>query len=479
MVITVEGYGGKRNRSALVASVVAAMSAMKYGEKTLAINLVDSYADSLERLMLNSGSSRTESKGSNVSEDGIDQLLREAEVKKLLKTDFDKYVTPVLNIDNRLDVATLTKNDLFTQQLPSKQEALMSLLQQAKEIYENIILYLEPTAIDLDNAFTLIDSLVDTRIVCVRQGCPKKYDVTATGKLVYLVTDYDEKSRYGINQMSKNYIGSFNLSIGAKKEIKACKRLAYNTQANDACISGTVLKFVRMNREPVAFDVNSGWVKNAIELCNFCFDKRDVVTSVDWEQAEFLDDFAPKKLIAIADAPLEVPVERTSVDFNKIPEEEVESKPSHKQLRKKMREEKEELRRKEEERRKKEAEEELNRKRELERIEAERKAREDAERLERELAEAMARKREEEERLEREEEERKKREEEERLRREEEERRRREEEERLRREAEEAKRKAEEEKKRQAEEEILRLRQELAEAQQRAAEATLALEQTD
>lgn len=459
MIVTVEGYQGKKNRSAFVASALAAMSAMKYGEKTLAINLIDNNTDSIERLMLNDTptSELKNDTEASLSEDGIDQLLREADVKKLLKSDFDKSVRAALTLENRLDIAVITRNDLFTAQLGEKAEALNSVLQQAKNYYDNIVILMKSTkgaGTDssepyVSNAYEYIKNLVDARIVCVRQGCKHKYNLEGK-KLIWLVTDYDDESKFSINNTSKEFIGTINTYINTGKS--CCMKLPYCTQANDACISGTVLKFVRNNRNAVGVDVNYGWVKAMDALFASAFGKKDVEVAVDWENAAFLDGLQPKKLFHnIEEVPMEAPVERAVVDFDESVEPE---KPSRKEIRAKINAEKEKKRQMEEEARRIEAEEERKRQKELARQEAERKAKEDEERLQRELEAALERKRLEEEA--------------ERRRQEEEERRRQEEKERKRREA--------AERKRQAEEEIQRLQEQIAIAQQNAAEAAIAAE---
>ena len=51
MVITVEGYNGSSNKAPFVAASLSSMISMAAGHKTLAVNLIDSSDDNIERLI--------------------------------------------------------------------------------------------------------------------------------------------------------------------------------------------------------------------------------------------------------------------------------------------------------------------------------------------------------------------------------------------------------------------------------------------
>ena len=90
MIVTFQGYNGKKNGVVSTITAVAAMAAMTKSAKTLVLQLIDKDIDTVEAMMVNLNS-RTTFKTDELefSDDGIDALLRTVDASKLMKADFE------------------------------------------------------------------------------------------------------------------------------------------------------------------------------------------------------------------------------------------------------------------------------------------------------------------------------------------------------------------------------------------------------
>ena len=294
MVITIEGYNQKKNNSPFVAAALSSMLSMAAGRKVLAINLIDQDMWNIERIVMGLGTNDD----IGFSDEGIDQLLREADTRKLMKGQFDTYTKPVLKLENRFDIATTTKNQLFTITLEDKKVALQRVIENAQDVYDDIVILLPSNhddicdlvkemsteTLDKDRNKTVIKPLVDTSIVCIRQGFNKKYDAKGNN-VIYLITDFEDESMYSFNMVSKEY-----LSQGLFRQSKAkCMKLARSVQANDAALSGTLGKWVKLNRELNKDDINYCWTEDMLNLVARVTGEKLQSISYDWESAEYLE----------------------------------------------------------------------------------------------------------------------------------------------------------------------------------------------
>lgn len=285
MIVTIEGYNSKKNKSVRLASELAAFSAIKNGDKTLVINLINPDIDTAERMLAGVGMEerlQTEYQN-NISDDGIDSLLRQAETKMLNEEDFDKYVLPMFHIKNRLDVATVTKNKSFTDLLKSEARflALKRVILSAKDIYENIILLLDSKEDEVANMIKSLDE-VDKNIVCLKQGFTKHEEVTGKD-IIYVVTDYNSKSKFNLKMIEREFISK---SILGKKSEPLLK-ISENIYAEDAAHSGTIIQFVGRNKEANPEDINYEWISDELALMNLVFNnKRAEIKEQEFEKQD-------------------------------------------------------------------------------------------------------------------------------------------------------------------------------------------------
>lgn len=301
MIITVEGYNGKKNRATMTTAMLASMMAMKKGLKTLVLQLIDPNIDTVEGMLNGTGREKDVLRGQDsMSDEGIDALLREAEVQKLMKSDFDQYCTSILTAENLFDVASITKNGNFTSFLEARSATLQQCVENAMDVYECIIILL-PTGMPhiskmvKDMQITVQDengepkkkSLVDKSIYCMRQGFMQKCEVSGDD-IIYLLTDYDETSRFLGNDMAKFFCPK--QSVFAKKSTRTERmyKVTRNVAANDASLSGTLARFVRENRQLDPEDSNFVWINDMTKLVGALTGEKEVATDDRWESLELL-----------------------------------------------------------------------------------------------------------------------------------------------------------------------------------------------
>lgn len=309
MVITVEGYN-YLNGATYVASTLGAFSAMSAGENTLIVDLIDRDFDTPERLLYNvtEDDGLISAREARLADEGIDQLLRIADTQKLMRGDFNQYILPVLQIENRLDIATITKTDNFTKSLaePIRLDALTRLLESAKEIYSNIVLLLPTRNQSLSNKIrnltyevknpedNTVKSVpcVDASVFCIKQGTRKDHEpeVQNVNKVMYLVTDYDAGSIFNLTDIANTFVGrAINLKNAMSNKKTFCFKVEENTGAKDAIISGNLAKFVARNRLLKDGADNYTWVKDWIATLNTLTNGHSEEDATDWEAAEFVE----------------------------------------------------------------------------------------------------------------------------------------------------------------------------------------------
>lgn len=282
MIILVQGYNQKKNKSVRTAAEIAGFLAVKKGEKTLVIDLINPDLDTPERMLYNIGGETTiESEFDlNVAEDGIDSLMRQAEVAMLSKDDFDNYATPLSRTENRLDVATITKNSNFAQQLRARVDTLKIVIKSAERVYDNVVIVLETSANKTNESIK--EALSDMKVknvYCLKQGFPKSKEIN-DNDVVFVVTDYDAASKYSFNYMKNQFLPK--IALDNKKKIAICK-VTRNTAVSDAALGGTLLNFIHRNKELLEEDENYEWIADEVNLLKLVTNSKDIPKEYPWE----------------------------------------------------------------------------------------------------------------------------------------------------------------------------------------------------
>lgn len=279
MIVTFQGYNGKKNGAVSTVTAVAAMTAMTRSAKTLVVQLIDKDIDTVEAMMVNLNS-RTTFKTDELefSDDGIDALLRTVDASKLMKADFDSMCTPVLRMENMLDIATVTKSNNFSSMIEMKTEQISNLINNAKDVYENIFI-LCPS--NNSEAVKVVNELpsINKSVYCLTQGHTNKAPVYGKD-ILYVVTDFETSSYFSLKSVKNMF------EKGNKKQ--RVMKISHNTEFRDATNAGRVLSFVLKNRDLPPEDVNFMWSEDVKNIVAYLmdFNYRDYEVSSDWEKSE-------------------------------------------------------------------------------------------------------------------------------------------------------------------------------------------------
>ena len=311
MIITVQGYKGKKNNATQLTASLAAMMAMKFNTKNLVIELIGRNIETVESMLIGVGLNEQIGKPVYVDQ-GIDSLLREANVGKLVKSDFDQYCLPVITNENALDICTVTSDtdsERFFRNLNDKVDVIKRIIESAENIYDNIFILLpsERTMHDFRNKIKAIEGpdiktirkkdkrtgkeiveevrlpLVDMSIVCLHQAHMKEDHVEGR-KVIYCVTKFDENSWFTLQNMAQNFGFSRNPLEKSPEKFKFCK-ISNCTKCNDAGLRGRLATFVHENRELNIEDVNYLWTYDILNLISILTGDKvwTFTTDASWE----------------------------------------------------------------------------------------------------------------------------------------------------------------------------------------------------
>ncbi len=265
MVVTVQGYNKKNNKSKLLVASLASASALMLGDKTLVIQLIDNDMENVENILHHSTTSfYGDEEQSIFADDGIDSILRNVSTAKLSKGDFTTMSTPILSAENRLDVCGITKNTIFTHTIleDRKMEQVKTLIDNAKEVYQNIIILLPACKPEIVKAYNELEQ-IDKSIYCVRQGYTQKDEVYGKNP-IYVITEFEKESVFSVKFSQDVY------SEKGKKPVKVHK-VSRNLYVADAALKGNLITFVRKNLDLLPTDVNYNWKTDIYNLAKVVF----------------------------------------------------------------------------------------------------------------------------------------------------------------------------------------------------------------
>lgn len=277
MVVSVQGYNGKKSKATQTACCIAGMLALAKGQKTLLLQLTKKDINNVENTFLGTNSVSA-FKDLSLANTCIDSLLRSVGSTRMSVDDFDQNVTPLIrNVKNLLDITENTNDVNFDLTLLDREDDFVNIVESAKNIYENIILL----AMENDcETLEMINENADLSIYCITQG-HKKAGHAYGKKIVYLVTDYEPSSSITLKAIRKQYKeGGIMAPVNVYK-------LTRNVSVRDASINGTLLRFIRDNKNCQEYDRNYAWYQDMETICNLISDApMDEISSTEWEVVE-------------------------------------------------------------------------------------------------------------------------------------------------------------------------------------------------
>lgn len=271
MIITIQGYNGKKSKATQTACVLAGMLALKQNSNTLLLQCINNDINSVENILCGKGLVRKfGDESTDFTDNGIDALLRSVGNLRVGKEEFEKYCTALITIKNRLDITNCSKTKVFNQTLLSMEDSFSNILTGANEIYDNVII-LGPS--DSPEVTEMINKYADLSLYTITQG--HKATGKAFGKnIAFVVTDYEVTSSINMSAIRKDY-----KPAGFFKKANVYK-LSRNVAVRDAAITGTLLRYIRDNRECGDYEANFEWHQDVDKLLK-------LITGLDPEDADY------------------------------------------------------------------------------------------------------------------------------------------------------------------------------------------------
>lgn len=271
MIITIQGYNGKKSKATQTACVLAGMLALKENSNTLLLQCINNDINSVENILCGKGLVRKfGDESTDFTDNGIDALLRSVGNLRVGKEEFEKYCTALITIKNRLDITNCSKTKVFNQTLLSMEDSFSNILTGANEIYDNVII-LGPS--DSPEVTEMINKYADLSLYTITQG--HKATGKAFGKnIAFVVTDYEVTSSINMSAIRKDY-----KPAGFFKKANVYK-LSRNVAVRDAAITGTLLRYIRDNRECGDYEANFEWHQDVDKLLK-------LMTGLDPEDADY------------------------------------------------------------------------------------------------------------------------------------------------------------------------------------------------
>lgn len=277
MVVTVQGYNGKKSKSAQTACVIAGMLALKENSNTLLLQCINNDVNSVENILY--GKNMTRKFGADetdFSDSGIDALLRSVGSTKIRSDEFERYCTALTKVKNRLDITECTRTTVLEQTILTQEEELGNIVSSAVDIYDNVII-LGPC--DAPETTEMLNKFADLSLYCITQG--HKASGKAYGKKIYyVVTDFEETSTINLGLIRKEYrTGGF---LSPNNVLK----ISRNVSVRDAAITGTLLTYIRDNRECSEFESHYEWYKDIQKIMDMIAGQEDEENAYNWERRE-------------------------------------------------------------------------------------------------------------------------------------------------------------------------------------------------
>lgn len=282
MLITVQSANKKDNGYVSLAGTLAVMEVLKTHKKTLVLQFTNASKKNVETVLLGQEiKSLIAEENTAISNEGMDNLINTAENGKLTADEFKSYCRDVIvsHDDTLLAVAKVSTKATFLNELEKREDSVKSLVENAKEMYENVIVTVSNDNVEIKE---LLNNMADLSLFCVSQGDTKATLMGKNPKVV--ITKYDSDSVFDIKTVAKN------LDVKRSDVYKIERTTAYI----DAILKQDVASFIKANKSNEQGDVNYLWYEDTIKVVSlWCPDlasdaKEDIHDSLEF--VSYLDN---------------------------------------------------------------------------------------------------------------------------------------------------------------------------------------------
>ena len=278
MVIMFRGTKESKNYAPQVLSLYAGMNALKYGRKTLVLQLMREFP--VEDILAGkvNRASEINGVGYRYENNNIDSLIRQAGMREVEKEQFDLCGMQMLTEKDKLNVIRVSSKLEFEKDLLSQTEDVGKIIEAASKEFDDIYILGNGKNGDM---MEKINPMVDLSVICIPQGNmeeipemitfeetkeevkeddedyeygerdaskpkKKKQKAKPLNNILLMITNYDKGSAFSPDRISKAY----NVKQG---------RIAlfpYNVAFKDAYNTDSVLQFAMKNTKVYRGDDN-------------------------------------------------------------------------------------------------------------------------------------------------------------------------------------------------------------------------------
>ena len=254
-VILIKGTNEAFNNVDRIAAAIASNCISRFNKRTLILQTNASHP--VEDVMLGYRLHTEKLTGEfAMNDEGIDALLRRAEMGTLTREQFSDCCVSIVKQMNNFDIASPPTDKDFSRHLCENDILFKQLLKSAINIYEFIIIIADANDKPLISKLEANEDITKI-VICVSQGEAEKYDKNPVKQTVFVVDEFDPNSVFNMKVLNKVY------------GTKAIFPILYNTAFRDACIKNQAVRFLFTDYKPETEDANYEFVERITNLVSF------------------------------------------------------------------------------------------------------------------------------------------------------------------------------------------------------------------
>lgn len=250
MIILVSGTEESRNSAISTVTALAAVSAVRFSQKTLVLPLFYS-KDKIDEILNGVNYEKEKSDQRDFTDTGVDGLMRRAISSNIGQMHFNGLCTPMLKGQNMLDIAEGTGRSAFDQESLKNIGSIKLLLRKANEFYNCVFVMVDNDNRELKQA---ISEVADIHIFCIKQGKPETVHFYDKNKSMIVITNFDGESKFSVNWVKKMYKGV------------PVKPMPFNIEFRDAKYSQNALSFFIRNESAEGDNPNFEFISALYEI---------------------------------------------------------------------------------------------------------------------------------------------------------------------------------------------------------------------
>ena len=294
MIITFSGIKAARDLASLAVAVSSVMLALRYSLKTVVLQFSNLLP--VEDVLL--GRKKEGIVYDEISNIGMDALVRYQMFSELTKEHFNMCVTPVFNTANLLDLLSISKLSGFIKDMVDNPERIAEIITVAEAIYDNVLILFDGENEELSAVLrSVLGNYEYKSVISILQGERRIYNPADNINRYYIIHDYDANSFFSVRYYKK-LCNTSNICV-----------LPYNISFKNSYLCGDLLMFIKKNitvdgadkHEVKIEDANAWFVIKVEELADMLGSVRKVdirqTEDIEWEHKRSVRAKPNKRII--------------------------------------------------------------------------------------------------------------------------------------------------------------------------------------